>query len=100
MLSYTFKIILKEEQSRQENKSRARSFGGGRIHTLSTAEEKLFFILFYLKCYPTQDLAAFIFDVDKSQVCRWIQVLLPILEKSLDRKLVLPKRKINSEEEF
>ena len=35
---------------------------------LKTARDKLFFILFYLKCYPTIDLAAAIYKVDRSQM--------------------------------
>ncbi len=81
-------------------KKRQRAIGGGRKHTLETAEEKLFFILFYMKCYPTFDLAALFYDVDRSQTYRWVVELLPILEKTLDRELVLPKRKITSLEEF
>ena len=77
-------------------KVRKRKAGGGRKGVLNSMELKLFFILFYLKVYPTYDLASAIFGVDKSRVCRWVKELLPILESTLKRSYVLPKRKIQS----
>lgn len=79
---------------------RQRAIGGGRTHTLATMEEKLFYILFYLKCYPTFDLAGFIYNVDRSQSFHWTHFLMSILQETLGRELVLPKRKIKSVEEF
>jgi len=79
---------------------RKRAVGGGRKGILKNSTHKLFFILFYLKVYPTYDLAASIFDVDRSRVCRWVQIFLPILETVLGRSCALPKRQINSMEEF
>jgi len=59
----------------------------GRPFVLKTAEEKLFFILFYMKCYPTFDLAGFIFNVDRSSCCRWVNWFLPVLTKTLGKEL-------------
>ena len=81
-------------------KPRERRIGGGRKNTLRTIEEKVFFILFYLKVYPTYDLAALFCQVDRSQTCRWVKKLLPILEKTLGYSISLPKRKICSISEF
>jgi len=46
------------------------------------------------------DLDDFFFGVDRSQVHRWVKELLPLLEETLGREMVLPARKINSVEEF
>ncbi len=81
-------------------KTRKVALNLGRPFVLNTAEEKLFFILFYMKCYPTFDLAGFIFNVDRSSCCRWVSWFLPVLTKTLGKELVLPKRKISSPEEF
>ncbi|GAH11795.1 unnamed protein product, partial [marine sediment metagenome] len=72
----------------------------GRNFILESAEEKLFFILFYMKCYPTFDVAGFHFDVDRSSCCRWVQWFLPVLQETLGRELVLPERKVSDPEEF
>ena len=92
-----FGDILKEEAF---GKSRERYPGGGRKHTLGTPEEKLFYALFYIRVYPTFDVAAFFFGADRSQACRWAHTFLPILEKTLGRELVLPARKVVSPAEF
>ena len=74
--------------------------GFGRPHTLDTTEQKLFFILFYVKCYPTYDLLSLTFDRDRRRAHEWVQELLSVLKKSLKREIVLPKRKLRSVEEF
>jgi len=86
--------------AQRHQKRRKRRPGGGRPHTLASPEEKLLFILFYIKTYPTFDLLAFFFGVNRSQPCRWVQALLPLLEQTLGRKMTLPLRQIHSVEEF
>ncbi len=81
-------------------KKRRRSIGGGRIGRIKDAERKLFFILCYVKTYPTFDVAAFMFASSKSRTHEWAHGILPLLEKTLGRKIALPKRRINSPEEF
>jgi len=97
-----FETILKEEEGKriENDKNRKRKAGGGKKATLDSSEAKLFYILFYVKVYPTFDVAGFIFDVNRSQTNRWMHKLLPILEKALDRRVVLPKRKIENIEAF
>lgn len=77
-----------------------RGYGAGRSGTLKTAEDKLVFVLLYLKAYPTFDVLSSIFDLDRGPACRRVHQLLPVLEASLGRKIVLPERKITSIEEF
>jgi hypothetical protein len=79
---------------------RKRAFGGGRKARLRNPQDKLFYILFYLKCYPTFDLAGLLFDIDRAQAHYWMHRLQPILEDVLGEKKVLPERKLNSIEEF
>ncbi|XGV97506.1 MAG: transposase family protein [Leptolyngbya sp. BL-A-14] len=59
-------------------------------------QEKLFFILFDFKCYPTFDLAGIIFDLHRSQAHDWLHRLQSILEETLGQKMVLPARKLDS----
>lgn len=97
-----FETILNEENGKRikNDKNRQRKAGGGSKPTLDSSEAKLFYILFYVKIYPTFDLAGFIFEVNRSQTNRWMHQLLPILEKALDRRVVLPKRRIENVEAF
>ena len=87
------------KQSRQ-TQPRQRAVGGGRKARLLGTQEKLFFILFYFKCYPTFDLAGIIFDMHRSQAHDWMHRLQPILEETLGQKMVLPERKLDSIEAF
>jgi hypothetical protein len=94
-----FAAGLNKTQAKAKKK-RKRAVGGGRRHTLQRPADKLFFILFYLKCYPTFDLAGLLYGVDRSQAQRWVKALLPVLETVLGWQAVLPQRRIGSIEEF
>jgi len=97
-LKPTFEKAVKAIKPKRNDRIRAE--GGGPKHTLEAVTDKLFYILFYAKCYPTFDLAGFFYDVDRAQPCRWTQHLLKALEKALGYEIVLPERQINSVEEF
>jgi DDE superfamily endonuclease/Helix-turn-helix of DDE superfamily endonuclease len=99
-LSQGFSIVLKLEALASNLKHRKRAVGGGRKARLQRVEDKLFFILFYFKCYPTFDVAGVLFDLHRSRVHRWMLRLQPLLEKVLDKKMALPERKLESMEEF
>jgi len=63
-LTHSFATAL--TKSKQPKKDRKRKEGAGPKHTLKEIEEKLFFVLFYMKCYPTFDVAGFFYGVDKA----------------------------------
>ena len=92
-----FTEIWRESKQR---KKRKRKIGGGRLGFLKTIPEKLFFILFYYKCYPTYDVMSFFYGCNRANAFRRQRQLSGILEKTLGRKLVLPKRQMRSVEEF
>ena len=79
---------------------RKRKIGGGRNACLEDVETKLFYILWYMKTYPTFDVASFTVGFHRSNACDWVHILLPVLETTMKRKLVLPQRQISSPEEF
>jgi len=87
------------EQSLPQHR-RQRAPGAGRKARLLQAQDKLFYILFYFKCYPTFDLAALLFDFDRAQAHYWMHRLQPILETALGEKLALPERQLNSIDDF
>ena len=79
---------------------RIRKLGGGRTSKLETVREKLFYVLWYMKTYPTFDVASFSVGFARSSACYWMHDLLPILEQTMKRKLVLPVRRISDPEEY
>lgn len=76
----------------QLNPNRKRAVGGGRKGDLPTDEDKLLYILLYMKLYPTYDALAVLTDHYRSKCGDSVQLLLPVLEMTLGRKLALPKR--------
>lgn len=99
-LSQGIEIVLNQEAIAKSQKHRKRAVGGGRKARLQGVEEKLFFILFYFKCYPTFDVAGVLFDLHRSRAHRWMLRLQPLLEKVLGKKMALPERKLENIEEF
>lgn len=96
-------LVITFEQAYLQNaysKKRLRKLGGGRKGSLPTLKHKLFFILFYFKCYPTFDMVAFLLDNARSKAHRWVEILTPILTQALGRELVLPQRKISNLEDL
>jgi transposase len=55
----------------------------GRPGNLATMEDKLFFILYYLKTYPLQEVLGYSFNLSQGLANRWIHRLCPILQSSL-----------------
>lgn len=88
------------EHEAKRKKNRQRKLGAGRNSKIETIEEKLFYILWYMKTYPTFDVASFQVGFARSSACYWMHDLLPILELTMKRKFVLPERKISDPEEY
>ena len=71
---------------------RRRIAGGGRRSTLNTSEQKLLFILVYLKTYPLQVVMGELFGLSQSSANHWIHRLLPVLRDALMQLEVMPER--------
>lgn len=89
-----------QETLESDPKPRQRARGGGRKARLRSMGSKLFFILFYFKCYPTFDVLSFLFDLERGRANRWGHRLQALLETALGKKMVLPERKLESLEQF
>ena len=73
--------------------NRQRQCGAGRSEsTLVSLEDKLLFILYYVKVYPLQEMLAFEFGMVQSTANEWIQILSDVLKKALDHGEYLPER--------
>jgi hypothetical protein len=59
---------------------------------LKRTDQKLLFILVYLKTYPLQVLMSELFALSQPAVNYWIHRLLPVLQGALDDLRVLPER--------
>ena len=75
-----------------EGQPRQRFAGGGCKGLLRRPEDKLLFILVYLKTYPLQVIMGELFDLSQPQVNYWIHRLLPVLQEALDDLGDCPER--------
>jgi hypothetical protein len=71
---------------------RQRLPGGGRTGALHRPEQKLLFILVYLKAYPLQALLGELFGLSQPRANYWIHRLLPVLREALGEVGALPQR--------
>jgi DDE superfamily endonuclease/Helix-turn-helix of DDE superfamily endonuclease len=71
-----FNVLLNEFMKYLPSKST------GRSHSLSTPESKLCFILFYYRHYHIQWFLALVFNVNQSQISRWITLYSAMLVKA------------------
>lgn len=104
-LEAAFTLALDDEKERTYREGivqgkRQRKPGGGQKGKLPTAHEKLIFLLYYLKVYPTFDVLGTQFGLNRSKACENVHNLLPILGKALDNLGVLPQREFKTVEDF
>lgn len=93
-------VEITNEKYRRNRTTRSRRPGGGRKGQLSTPENKLFFILFYLKEYPTYDVLGFTFDLNPSKAEENVKKLLPVLRRAQSKLNTLPKRILQGRKEL
>ncbi len=89
-----FQVAWEEARnaSYQQDPSRQRKPGGGSKPALKSDEERLFFVLYYLKTYPLQEVMAFHFEMSQGQLNDWIYRLTRLLRTALDHQGCLPER--------
>jgi len=87
-----FQGAYEADARQRRTQPRQRAAGAGRKAVLATAEDKLFFILFYFRHYPTQEVLAFWFGFSQGQANQWIHRLTPLLHQALGREQQLPAR--------
>jgi len=81
-----------EERLRSRPQRLSRMPAGGPQGYLSTWEHKLFFVLYYLKNYPTYDVLGYLFGFSGGHAYDHLQRLLPVLQHSLATLKLLPER--------
>lgn len=77
------------EHQQQAGRNNAK---GGRPEQLQGIEEKLFFILFYLKTYPLQEVLGHLFGLSQGQASMWVHRLSEVLQTALRHSGHAPAR--------
>lgn len=62
---------------------RKRKYGAGRHATLLSLEDKLLFILVYVRMYPLLFMQGVLFGIGEQNACVWVHRLLPLLDEAL-----------------
>ena len=75
-----------------DNPNRQRSYGAGRKSELALIEDKLLFILVYVRLYPTQVVQGYLFGFSQAQANEWVHRLSPLLTQALGYEQCLPER--------
>lgn len=79
-----FKSVYEETLRKQwSNPTRKRAHGAGRPSHITTLEDKLVFILVYVRQYPLLFLQGLLFNLSESNACFWVHTLLPLLDTAL-----------------
>jgi hypothetical protein len=87
-LKAAFQKTLEDDEQRRGKASSP----AGRKAVLLTYEDKLFFILFYLRHYPTQEVLGFLFGISQGQANQWIHRLTPLVKEALGDEKDVPGR--------
>lgn len=77
----------------EQRGNRKRAYGAGRTAHLEQLADKLLFILFYFRQYPTQEVQGFLFGMSQSQANEWIHRLSGLLNEALGYEMQLPERR-------
>lgn len=89
--TYKERAEQKYEQGKEKGERKRRP-GGGQKGALPSMYEKLLFVLYYFKVYPTFDVLGTQFGMVRSKACENVYKLVPVLHESLVRLGVMPKR--------
>jgi hypothetical protein len=93
---FEFKWLDFIERYNLDGTPRMRKYVPKNEEQLTTVADKLFFILYYKKNNSLKESLTVFFDLDVSMSNKWIHILTPILEKSLENDA--PKRRIEEVE--
>ena len=85
-------VTFGETWAQQEEQAGREASKGGRPPPLKGIEEKLFFILFYLKTYPLQEVLGHLFGLSQGQANVWVHRLSGVLKEALQRQGYVPAR--------
>jgi hypothetical protein len=81
--------IDRNNETRLERGDRQRAVGAGRRYEHDT-RNRLLMAMIWLRVYPTYEVLGFIFDLDKSNICRNLKSVLAVLREQLGDEVTWP----------
>lgn len=94
--------LLQQEayEKQKELGNRKRILGGGRKGRLHKMEDKLMFVLYYFKTYPTFDVLGTHFNLARSKAHENLYKLIPVLYRTLVELEMMPAREYRTVNEM
>jgi hypothetical protein len=83
--------IERHDETQLEQRNRQRAVGAGRRYQ-HDARNRLLMAMIWLRIYPTYDVLGFIFDLDKSNICRNLKGVLAVLGEQLGDEIKWPEK--------
>lgn len=93
-------VFAYEATKKKPSDSRKRKPGAGRPPKLPGTDDKLVFVLHYLKAYPTMDNMGSTFGMSRGSACGLVHLYAGLLKQSLEVLQVMPKRQFSRPEEL
>ena len=79
------------DETRLERGDRQRAVGAGRRYE-HNARNRLLMAMIWLRIYPTYEVLGFIFDLNKSNICRNLKSVLTVLGEQLGEEIEWPDK--------
>jgi hypothetical protein len=93
-------VTTYESARKRPSSTRKRKPGAGRPSNLPGTDDKLVFVLHYLKSYPTMDNMGSTFGMSRGSACGLVHLYAGLLKQALDKLGVMPKRHFSCPEEL
>jgi hypothetical protein len=88
-----FEAVFQERMQSYGHRRTGRSDGTYENSPLPTPEDRLLFILVYVKTTPLPTVHGVLFGMPQNKTNQWIQTLLPVLQTALQRNGDAPARR-------
>jgi hypothetical protein len=100
LVPYFSSAYRETQEEQRQNKEIKCLPAGGKKGVFPSHEERLFFVLFYLKTYPTFDVLGFHFGLSAGRAHDYIKFFTRVLNRALSDLEMLPEQEIESPEDM
>jgi hypothetical protein len=100
LVPYFSSTYRETQEEQRQNKEIKCLPAGGKNGVFSSHEERLFFVFFYLKTYPTFDVLGFHFGLSAGHAHDYIKFFTRVLNRALSDLEMLPEQEIESPEDM
>jgi hypothetical protein len=67
-------------------------FGRGRTPKIANMSDRLFFILYYFRCYPVQEVLGYLFGISQEKACEYVKEFTDVVLMAMRESNLAPER--------